>query len=50
VIAHRLSTVRNASSIVFLDEGMIMEQGTHEELLEKEGFYRCLYQIQEVQK
>ncbi len=50
VIAHRLSTVRNASSIVFLDQGMIMEQGNHEELLKKQGFYRCLYQIQEVQK
>lgn len=50
VIAHRLSTVRNATNIVFLDQGMIVEQGSHEELLKKAGSYRCLYQIQEVQK
>ncbi len=50
VVAHRLSTVRNATRIVFLDEGRIVEEGSHEELLKKDGLYRCLYQIQEAQK
>jgi ATP-binding cassette, subfamily B, bacterial MsbA len=50
VIAHRLSTVRNATVIAFLEEGQILEQGNHEELLKKDGLYRCLYQIQEVKK
>jgi subfamily B ATP-binding cassette protein MsbA len=50
IVAHRLSTVRNAKTIVFLDEGRIIEQGSHEELLKKDGLYRCLYQIQEAQK
>jgi len=48
VIAHRLSTVRNATVIAFLEQGQIVEQGSHEELLKKDGLYRCLYQIQEV--
>jgi subfamily B ATP-binding cassette protein MsbA len=50
VVAHRLSTVRNATKIVFLDEGRIVEEGSHEELLKRDGLYRCLYQIQEAQK
>ncbi|MDD5154905.1 MAG: ABC transporter ATP-binding protein [Candidatus Omnitrophica bacterium] len=50
VVAHRLSTVRNATRIAFLDEGRILEEGNHEELLKKDGLYRCLYQIQEVEK
>ena len=48
VIAHRLSTVRNATRIVFLEQGVIAEDGNHEELLKKRGLYSCLYQIQEV--
>ena len=39
IIAHRLSTVKNADQILFLDKGEIIEKGTHEELLEKEGEY-----------
>ena len=46
VIAHRLSTVTNADKIILLDKGEIKEIGTHNELLEKEGFYSNLYKIQ----
>ena len=44
VIAHRLSTIRNADSICVMDGGRIIEQGTHDELLELGGFYRRLYE------
>ena len=50
VIAHRLSTVRNAGRIVVLDKGSIVEQGSHSELVSKEGLYKRLYQTQELQK
>jgi ATP-binding cassette, subfamily B, bacterial MsbA len=46
VIAHRLSTVRRADRIVVLNEGRIVEEGTHEELLTKGGLYKQLYEIQ----
>ncbi len=46
VIAHRLSTVRNAARIVVLDKGTITECGTHEELMNKGGLYKELYQLQ----
>ncbi|HVH63902.1 MAG TPA: ABC transporter ATP-binding protein [Candidatus Dormibacteraeota bacterium] len=46
VIAHRLSTIRNADSIVVMDAGRIVEQGTHSELLSREGFYYRLYNSQ----
>ncbi len=46
VIAHRLSTVKNADKIILLDKGEIKEVGTHNELMEKEGPYSNLYNIQ----
>lgn len=47
VIAHRLATVINASKIIVMDKGMIVEQGTHNELLQKtQGFYKNLYDSQ----
>ena len=46
VVAHRLSTIRNASQILVMRDGKIIEQGTHEELLAKGGFYYTLYNSQ----
>ena len=45
VIAHRLSTIRNAKKILVLTENGIEEQGTHEELMEKQGIYYDLYKL-----
>lgn len=46
VIAHRLSTIRHADRIVVLKDGCLVETGTHDELMEKEGQYKKLYRIQ----
>jgi ATP-binding cassette, subfamily B, multidrug efflux pump len=46
VIAHRLSTIRDADNVVVIDKGEIVEQGTHQELLDKRGFYDRLYRSQ----
>lgn len=46
VIAHRLSTIRDADVILVMNDGTIVEQGTHEQLLAANGFYRELYASQ----
>jgi len=46
IIAHRLSTIKNADLILVLNEGNIIEQGTHDELMEKDGFYAEIYNSQ----
>ena len=46
VIAHRLSTVRDADAIVVIDDGHVVEQGTHQELLAEGGLYADLYETQ----
>jgi ATP-binding cassette subfamily B protein len=47
-IAHRLSTIRSADTILVLSEGKIVQQGSHEDLIQKEGLYRNLYLAQEL--
>ena len=49
VVAHRLSTIREADCILVMRDGQIIEQGTHEQLLEQKGFYHQLYYSQFVQ-
>lgn len=46
VIAHRLATIKNADRIIVMQKGKIVESGTHEGLLAKEGYYAQLYKVQ----
>ena len=46
VIAHRLSTIINADEIVVIDKGIIAEKGSHQELLDKNGIYKRLFDMQ----
>ena len=46
IVAHRLSTIREADIILVMENGKIIEQGNHEELLRKQGFYAKLYNSQ----
>ena len=46
IVAHRLSTIQNADKILVLKDGQVIEQGTHEELIAQQGFYKHLYQSQ----
>jgi ATP-binding cassette, subfamily B, bacterial HlyB/CyaB len=48
-ITHRLSTIRNADVILVMDQGSVVEQGTHDELMKQRGYYYCLYQQQDSQ-
>ncbi len=47
IVAHRLSTVRNADNIIVIEDGRVAEQGTHEDLLARDGVYRALIRAQE---
>ena len=46
IVAHRLSTIKNADVILVLKDGEVIESGTHDELLDRKGFYASLYQSQ----
>ena len=46
IIAHRLATIQNADQILVMDNGIIVESGTHNELIQKEGYYHNLYEVQ----
>jgi subfamily B ATP-binding cassette protein MsbA len=48
VIAHRLSTVQHADEIVVMEKGKIMERGTHQQLIERNGLYKKLVEMQQV--
>lgn len=47
IIAHRLATVKNCDEILVIDQGEVVEQGTHEELLKQEGHYFKLWEMQQ---
>jgi ABC-type multidrug transport system fused ATPase/permease subunit len=50
VIAHRLSTIRNVDQILVLDQGRLVQQGSHDDLLKLGGLYRSLYELQKYEE
>ena len=46
IVAHRLSTVKNADEIAVIEDGQVLEKGTHKQLIEKDGVYKKLYDLQ----
>lgn len=50
IVGHRISSIKNASKIIVLEEGKIIQEGTHDELLEREGYYKELYAKQLLEK
>ncbi|GAJ20808.1 unnamed protein product, partial [marine sediment metagenome] len=46
IVAHRLSTIKNADKIIVLHKGIVIEEGTHQQLLRKKGHYSHLYRLQ----
>ena len=50
VIAHRISAVKNADKILVLNDKTIVDQGTHEELIQREGYYSELYNLQKLEE
>ena len=50
IVSHRVSTVKNASHILVLEQGKIIQQGTHNELIKQEGYYKALYEKQLIEQ
>jgi len=50
IISHRVSSAKNADKIIILDAGKIIEQGTHNQLITKDGYYKDLYEQQLLEK
>ena len=50
IISHRVSSIKNADSIIVLDEGKIIQQGNHKDLIKKEGYYKQIYKQQQLEK